>query len=67
MMQFQVLDISCNHCAGQITNAVINVDPSAVVEVDVAAKLVRVDTTASEQVISDAIVQAGYSPVLQHE
>ena len=56
--------MTCDHCAGAIARAVQGVDSKASVEVDLAAHRVRIEPgSADERVLSDAIREAGYTPV----
>lgn len=61
MMQFQVEGMSCNHCVGAITRAVQALDPAAIVNADIAAQQVRVESNAGEQAVRQAIEAAGYA------
>jgi copper chaperone len=63
MFEFTVADMSCGHCVSAITKAVKEVEPQAVVEVDLAAKTVRVDGTSNADGIRDAISRAGFTPL----
>ena len=64
MIAFQVNDMTCGHCASTITKAVRAVDSGARVEVDLQQHLVRIEPTeADAQELSDAIAEAGYTPV----
>jgi len=63
MFEFNVADMSCGHCAGVITKAVKEVEPQAIVEVDLAAKKVRVDGASNADVIRNAISSAGFTPL----
>ncbi len=60
MLKLTVPDMTCGHCAGVIEKAVKNVDPAAAVKVDLAAKLVTIQTAADAAKVSGAIEQAGY-------
>ena len=65
MITFEVKDMSCGHCASSISKAVASVDRGAKVQVDLAAHRVHIEpTTATAQQLSDAIKDAGYSPVV---
>ena len=59
-IQLTVSSIACGGCAEAITNAIKNQIPDAQVSVDVPAKLVTVETTASEAEIKNAIAEAGH-------
>lgn len=63
MISYQVDDMTCGHCASTITKAVMATDKDAKIRIDLAQHLVTVEpAVASDQAISDAIVEAGYSP-----
>jgi copper chaperone len=64
MITFEVGDMSCGHCVATITEAVKAVDPGARVEVDLAARAVRIEPAGADaRALADAIREAGYSPV----
>lgn len=63
MIEFQVADMTCGHCASVITKAVKAVEADAQVEVDLQAKRVRVSGPADAQEVADAIREAGYTPL----
>ena len=63
MIEFQVDDMTCGHCAGVITKAVKSVDAAAQIDIDVPGKRVRVHAAAQAQEIETAIREAGYTPV----
>ncbi|MFJ3045699.1 heavy-metal-associated domain-containing protein [Herbaspirillum chlorophenolicum] len=60
---FTVNDMTCNHCASVITKAVKDVDANARVEIAVADKRVVIDSALPAQDFSEAIADAGYTPV----
>lgn len=64
MIEFQVDDMTCGHCAGVITQAVATVDAAATVEIDIPAHRVRIHGSDQPQKLSAAIAEAGYTPVL---
>jgi copper chaperone len=63
MYQLQVENMSCGHCVGAVTRAVQEVDAGAKVDVDLASKTVKIDSSGPLDKISAAIVEAGY-PVI---
>lgn len=64
MIQFQVDDMTCGHCASTITRTVQGLDAGAKVTVDLGAHLVTVDgAQASAQALQAAIADAGFTPV----
>jgi len=64
MTTFEVIDMTCGHCVSIITKAVKDVDQGAKVQIDLATHRVTIDPTeADAAALSDAIRQAGYTPV----
>ena len=64
MMTYRIDDMTCGHCADTITRAVRDVDAAATVAIDLAAHLVRIDTSAARSArFVAAITEAGYSAV----
>jgi copper chaperone len=64
-MEFVIPDMSCGGCANAITRAVARLDPAAKLDVDVAAKIVTVDSTLPAQQIIETIEAAGFHPSLR--
>lgn len=63
MIEFSVPDMSCEHCAQTIQQAVIAVDARAQVNVDLGRKRVVVaSTVADERQLLEAVALAGFSP-----
>lgn len=64
MVSFQVNDMTCGHCVSTITKAVRAVDKNATVNIDLAGHRVEIEPSeADAQELSDAIHEAGYTPV----
>lgn len=64
MIAFEVNDMSCGHCVSSITKAVQAIDPQARVQIDLASRRVQVEPAKADvKQLSDAIVQAGFTPV----
>ena len=64
MVTFEVNDMTCSHCASAIAKAVRSVDQGAKVQVNLATRRVQIEPTgAHAQELSDAITEAGYTPV----
>ncbi len=57
----KVPSIACDVCAETITKAIKNDEPSAKVKIDVANKIVTVETEAPETKIKDSIISAGHT------
>ena len=62
MTEFNVQGMSCGGCASRLTKAVQAVDPTAQVHVDLARQIVSVDSTVEREVLTSALVAAGYPP-----
>lgn len=60
MMELTVDSMSCGGCAASVTKAVKQADPKASVEVDLATKKVRIETSEDRATIVRALTQAGY-------
>jgi len=62
MTEFQINDMTCNHCASTITKAVQSLDKAAKIEIDLAAKRVRVESPVEPAKLAAAIRNAGFTP-----
>jgi copper chaperone len=62
MIELNIPALSCGHCVKAVTEAAHEVDAKAQVQVDLAAKQVRVQTSAPSAAIVAALVDAGYEP-----
>ncbi|HEY1042389.1 MAG TPA: heavy-metal-associated domain-containing protein [Telluria sp.] len=60
MIELNVEGMTCGHCAGRVSKAIVDVDPGAKVDVDLGARLVRVTSTASAAELAEAVTEAGY-------
>ncbi|MCP3706618.1 heavy-metal-associated domain-containing protein [Paraburkholderia sp. CNPSo 3274] len=63
MIQFNVEGMSCQHCVGAVTRAIHEHDAQAMVEIDLAAGRVKVESSQSAEVLKSAIDEAGYTVV----
>ncbi len=64
MIAFEVKDMTCGHCVSTITKAVRGADKGAVVRINLGQHRVEIEPTeADAQELSDAIREAGYTPV----
>jgi copper chaperone len=64
MINFEVNDMTCGHCASTITKALKAADKDAKVAIDLATHRVQVEpATADAAELADAIKDAGYTPV----
>ena len=58
--EFEVPAMTCGGCARKITNAVKACAPEAVLEIDIAARQVKIEAQAPRAAIEAAIREAGY-------
>jgi len=63
MIEFNVNDMTCGHCASTITRAVKDVDAAGRCEVDLAAKRVKIESDHAADEFRAAIEEAGFTPV----
>lgn len=64
MQAFRIDDMTCGHCVSTVTKALKETDRNARVSINLSQHLVMVETTeADAQELSDAIAEAGYTPV----
>ena len=59
-MDLRIENMTCGGCARSVTKAIQSVDPNARVEPNPAARAVKVETTASQAAIQQALQEAGY-------
>jgi len=62
MTEFQLPAVSCGHCVRAVTEAIQSADPAATVQVDLAGKSVRIDSSQDRAVLAAALAEAGYPP-----
>ena len=62
-MKFRIENMTCGGCARSVTATITDLDENATVNIDVATKLVEVESTASESEIVAALTEDGFPPV----
>ncbi|MBA3773471.1 MAG: heavy-metal-associated domain-containing protein [Ramlibacter sp.] len=62
MLEFNLPDMSCGHCASTVSQACKLVDPAAKVEVDVNSKRVKIESAGDRREFAQALTEAGYPP-----
>ncbi|RKP43618.1 copper chaperone [Trinickia fusca] len=65
MMELQVNDMTCGHCSSAVTQAVKRVDAQASVDIDMATKTVRIESTQPSDAFVAAIEDAGYQALVR--
>ncbi|MCY0966719.1 heavy-metal-associated domain-containing protein [Parathalassolituus penaei] len=61
-MKLKVEDMTCGGCARAVTAAIREIDENAVVNIDVATRLVEVQSSASNDAVTQALNEAGFPP-----
>ncbi|HET9238053.1 MAG TPA: cation transporter [Oligoflexus sp.] len=61
MYEFKVEGMTCNHCVQAITKSLTKLDSRAKVQVDLASKLVKVDSVEDPKTLAAEIEEAGYT------
>ncbi|MGE8538738.1 MAG: heavy-metal-associated domain-containing protein [Acinetobacter sp.] len=62
-MKFRIENMTCGGCARSVTATIKDLDANASVNIDVATKLVEVESTLSEAEIVAALTEDGFPPV----
>jgi len=55
-----VTGMTCGHCEASVTNAILDIDPNAVVRIDRASGRVEVDSASPREALAAAIAEEGY-------
>lgn len=64
MQLFTVQGMTCGHCVRAVTQAIKHEDPAAEVQVELASKEVKVESTLSAEQIIRLMVEEGYQAQL---
>jgi copper chaperone len=67
MLELNVAGMTCGRCGRAVTQAIRAVEPEAEVQVDLAAKRVRVDGRGSADALIRVLGEAGYPAVVAYE
>ncbi|MBC7549138.1 MAG: heavy-metal-associated domain-containing protein [Polaromonas sp.] len=62
MIELNLPDMTCGHCASTVAQTISFVDPAAKVEVDLNAKLVKIQSSENRTDFAEALTEAGYPP-----
>lgn len=62
MIEFQIPDMTCGHCASMVSSALAQADPDCKISVDLAQRKVSVLTTEDKSLLVEALTEAGYPP-----
>lgn len=61
MVELNVPDMTCGHCASTINKAVKELDPAARLEFALGEHRVRIASSATREELREAIAEAGYT------
>lgn len=61
MLELDVTGMTCSHCVRAVTQAVRTVDPEAEVQIDLAAKRVRIQGRSKADKLIRVLGAAGYT------
>jgi len=62
MIEFQLPDMTCGHCASRVAQALKLTDPACLFSVDIGARTVQVQSSEDRQTLVEALAEAGYPP-----
>ena len=62
MIEFQLPDMTCGHCASRVTQTLRQADPGCEVRIDLKSQTVQVQSNDDRQALADALSEAGYPP-----
>ncbi|WP_353141090.1 heavy-metal-associated domain-containing protein [Acinetobacter pragensis] len=62
-MKLRIDAMTCGGCARSVTATIKDVDPNAKVEIDVASKVVEVESAQGQQKILEALLEDGFPAV----
>ncbi|MCW2271557.1 Heavy-metal-associated domain protein [compost metagenome] len=60
MLRFHIPNMTCGGCARTVTQALLSVDPHALIETDPPAREVRVQSALDEDAFLAVLIEAGY-------
>ena len=63
-MKFRIDNMTCRGCARSVTATIKDLDENATVNIDVATKLVEVESSVSADQIITALTEDGFPPVI---
>ena len=58
-----VKGMNCGHCTKTITQAILKIDPQAVVETNIPEQLVTITSSLQASTLSAAVTEAGYDVI----
>ena len=58
-----VKGMNCGHCTKTITQAILKIDPQALVETNIPEQLVTITSSLQASALSAAVTEAGYDVI----
>ena len=62
-MKLRIDAMTCGGCARSVTASIKDLDPNATVNIDIASKIVEVDSTAEQQKLLEVLAEDGFPAV----
>jgi copper chaperone len=62
-MKLRIDAMTCGGCARSVTATIKDLDPNATVQIDVATKIVEIESTAPQQKILETLAEDGFPAV----
>jgi copper chaperone len=62
MIEFQLPDMTCSHCASLVAQVLKRTDPACLFNFDIGARTVQVQSSEDRQTLVEALAEAGYPP-----
>lgn len=62
MLEFELPNMTCGHCAGMVSQTLKMMDPDCKIEVDMAHRKVSVQSSEDRKALAEALSEAGYPP-----
>lgn len=62
-MKLRIDAMTCGGCARSVTASIKDLDPNATVNIDVASKIVEVESTAEQQKLLEVLAEDGFPAV----
>ncbi|ERL56270.1 heavy-metal-associated domain-containing protein [Psychrobacter aquaticus] len=64
-MKLLIVNMNCSGCARGVTATIQNIDPNAKVDIDLATKVVDIETIASVDQMTAALAKGGFPAQVQ--
>lgn len=65
-MKLEIQNMTCGGCARSVTATIKELDPAAQVNIDIASKIVDVETKLNIDQVTQALTEDGFPPVVKN-